>query len=243
MLDYGWLGQFGINEVAHKKYLSDFFTGKYENSFARGELYNADPASGDARQCGTTASLCGIEKAAYEKDEEATKRAIRYDLTLHAYMLTQSGIPVIYSGDEIGQVNDYSYKESEDSDRAADSRYLHRGHFRWDLEPQKEKKGTVQNQIFASMKKMEELKFKYRPFEGEADVWTEETYDTALLCVCRKSGNEMVTGLFNFSNEDRTAWIDMGEFTWKDLFTGEKRVLRGVPVPARGYAWYYRKWD
>ena len=41
------------------------------------------------------------------------------------------------------------------------------------------------------MKKMEELKFKYRPFEGEADVWTEETYDTALLCVCRKSGNEM----------------------------------------------------
>ena len=51
-LDYGWLGQFGINEVAHKKYLSDFFTGKYENSFARGELYNADPASGDARQCG-----------------------------------------------------------------------------------------------------------------------------------------------------------------------------------------------
>lgn len=110
-LDYGWLGQFGINEVAHKKYLSDFFTGKYENSFARGELYNADPASGDARQCGTTASLCGIEKAAYEKDEEATKRAIRYDLTLHAYMLTQSGIPVIYSGDEIGQENDYTYHE------------------------------------------------------------------------------------------------------------------------------------
>lgn len=59
---------------------------------------------------------------------------------LNAYLFIQSGIPVIYSGDEIGQVNDYSYKESEDSDRAADSRYLHRGHFRWDLEPQKEKK-------------------------------------------------------------------------------------------------------
>lgn len=74
-LDYGWLGQFGINEVSHKKYLSDFFTGKYENSFARGELYNADPASGDARQCGTTASLCGIRESSIEKDEEATKRA------------------------------------------------------------------------------------------------------------------------------------------------------------------------
>ena len=33
---------------------------------------------------------------------------------LNAYLFIQSGIPVIYSGDEIGQVNDYSYKESED---------------------------------------------------------------------------------------------------------------------------------
>ena len=242
-LDYEWLKQFGIAEAPHKKYLNDYFRGYVEGSDARGELYNDDPVLQDARLCGTTASLCGLEAAGFEQNEAKTEQAIQRIEMLNAYLFIQSGIPVIYSGDEIGQVNDYSYKESEDSDRAADSRYLHRGHFRWDLEPQKEKKGTVQNQIFASMKKMEELKFKYRPFEGEADVWTEETYDTALLCVCRKSGNEMVTGLFNFSNEDRTAWIDMGEFTWKDLFTGEKRVLRGVPVPARGYAWYYRKWN
>lgn len=242
-LDYEWLKQFGIAEAPHKKYLNDYFRGYVEGSDARGELYNDDPVLQDARLCGTTASLCGLEAAGFEQNEAKTEQAIQRIEMLNAYLFIQSGIPVIYSGDEIGQVNDYSYKESEDSDRAADSRYLHRGHFRWDLEPQKEKKGTVQNQIFASMKKMEELKFKYRPFEGEADVWTEETYDTALLCVCRKSGNEMVTGLFNFSNEDRTAWIDMGEFIWKDLFTGEKRVLRGVPVPARGYAWYYRKWN
>ena len=46
------------------------------------------------------------EKAAYEKDDEALDRAVRLDLMLHAYMLVQSGIPVIYSGDEIGQEND-----------------------------------------------------------------------------------------------------------------------------------------
>lgn len=242
-LDYEWLKQFGIAEAPHKKYLNDYFRGYVEGSDARGELYNDDPVLQDARLCGTTASLCGLEAAGFEQNEEKTAQAIQRIEMLNAYLFIQSGIPVIYSGDEIGQVNDYSYKESEDYDRRSDSRYIHRGHFRWDLEPEKDKKGTVQNRIFASMKKMEELKFKYRPFDGEADVWTEETYDTALLCVCRKSGNEMVTGIFNFSNEDRTAWINMGEFTWKDLFTGEKRVLRGVPVPARGYAWYYRKWD
>lgn len=47
----------------------------------------------------------------------------------------------------------------------------------------------------------------------------------------------MVTGLFNFSNEDRTAWIDMGEFTWKDLFTGENAfcaVFRFQPAVTHG---------
>ena len=44
-------------------------------------------------------------------------RAVRYDITLHAFMFSQSGIPVIYSGDEIGQVNDYSYKDDPEKIR------------------------------------------------------------------------------------------------------------------------------
>ncbi len=69
--------------------------------------------------------MCGIENAGFEQNKEAMETAVREDLMLHAYMLTQSGIPMLYSGDEIGQVNDYSYKE--DPDKCADSRYIHRG--------------------------------------------------------------------------------------------------------------------
>lgn len=47
-LDYLWLMQFGIGEVSHKKYLNDFLTGQYPGSFARGELYNSDPVSGNS---------------------------------------------------------------------------------------------------------------------------------------------------------------------------------------------------
>ena len=46
---------------------------------------------------------------------------------LHAFMFTLSGIPVLYSGDEIGQENDNSYHM--DSLNAEDSRYLHRRDF------------------------------------------------------------------------------------------------------------------
>ncbi len=75
--------------------------------------------------------MCGIESAGFEQNPEKLETAIRMDLTLHAFMLTQTGIPMLYSGDEVGQVNDYSYKE--DPERSGDSRYLHRGKFRWEL--------------------------------------------------------------------------------------------------------------
>ena len=111
-LDYPWLGaRFGTQEVPHKKYLNDWFTGKWPGSDSRGELYNDDPTLGDARLCGTTASLCGVEAADFEQAPLKMERAISCDLMLHAWMLVQSGIPVLYSGDEIGQLNDYTYHD------------------------------------------------------------------------------------------------------------------------------------
>ena len=104
-LDYEWLKQFGIAEAPHKKYLNDYFRGYVEGSDARGELYNDDPVLQDARLCGTTASLCGLEAAGFEQNEEKTAQAIQRIEMLNAYLFIQSGIPVIYSGDEIGQVN------------------------------------------------------------------------------------------------------------------------------------------
>ena len=130
-LDYATLKTWGMEEVPHKKYLNDYFQGKTEGSVSRGELYNEDLVTGDARFCATTASMCGVESAGFEQNEEKMDWAITKDVMLHAYMFTQSGIPMLYSGDEIGQVNDYTYKD--DPDKAPDSRYIHRGKFNWDL--------------------------------------------------------------------------------------------------------------
>ena len=94
-LDYDTLKMAGIEERAHKQYLNDYFQGYAGESNSRGELYNADPITGDARFCGTTASMCGIEKAGFEQNEAAMERAVRLDVMLHAYMFMQSGIPVL----------------------------------------------------------------------------------------------------------------------------------------------------
>ena len=241
-LDYPWLKQFGIDEVSNKKYLNDFLTGQYPGSFGRGELYNSDPESGDARLCGTTASLCGIEKAAYERDEEALKKAVRLDLMLHAYMLSQSGIPVIYSGDEIGQENDYTYHENPK--KWDDSRYLHRGSFRWDLEKKRSVKGSLQETIFEGIKKLESIRAQFPVFCTDAEVWTIDTWDDAVLGLVRRSGEEKLIALFNFSEFDKVAWINEEDGMYKDLISGRKLEAKGVQIPAYGVYWLMReKWD
>ena len=93
-LDYDFLGQFGQQEVPHKKFLNDYLTGKWKGSPARGELYNDDPRLGDARLCGTTASLCGMEAPAGSGDREGAGKALRLDTDaacLHVHPQRGSG--------------------------------------------------------------------------------------------------------------------------------------------------------
>lgn len=238
-LDYAWLRQFGIEEVPHKKYLNDFLTGKFPGSFGRGELYNDDPTSGDARLCGTTASLCGIEKAAYERDEEALKRAIRFDLTLHAYMLTQSGIPVIYSGDEVGRENDYTYHENPK--KWEDSRYLHRGAFQWDKAAERHEKGTVQQELFEGLDKLEKIRFAHPVFAADAEVFTIDTWDDSILGLVKVKDGEKLVALFNFSEYDKVAWINEEDGIYRDLISGYEMEARGVQIPAYGCFWLLRE--
>lgn len=238
-LDYVWLMQFGIGEVSHKRYLNDFLTGQYPGSFARGELYNSDPTSGDARLCGTTASLCGIEKAAYEGDESALEQAVKLDLMLHAYMLTQSGIPVIYSGDEIGQENDYSYHK--EADRWGDSRYLHRGKFNWDLAEKRTEKGSVQEKLFTGIHHLEEIRRSHSVFDTNADVCVLDTRDDSVLGIARSNADEKLTALFNFSEYEKTVHLDDDGGEYIDLISGIKIEGPDLEMPGYGVYWLLNK--
>ena len=236
-LDFATLKDWGMDEPSHKRYLNDFFTGKHPGSDSRGELYNDDPVTQDARFCGTTASMCGIEAALFEKDDEKLKRGIREDLMLHAYMLTQSGIPMLYSSDEIGRLNDYSYKE--DPDKAADSRYIHRGAFQWELAGKRNSKSSVEGQIFQTLSRMEQIRSQESVFDKDCDVYTYDVHDDSILCILRQKGNERFIGIFNFSDSEKTAWMQE-EGTFRDLITDQTLELKDVELPAYGFMWCKR---
>lgn len=181
--------------------------------------------------------MCGIEKAGFEQNSEAMEKAIRLDIMLHAYMFMQSGIPVLYSGDEIGQVNDYAYKENPN--KAADSRYLHRGAMNWTLAENSLDLETVEGKLFAGLKQLEEIRKREKVFVSYADTWTIETWDHSVLCIGRYFDGEKVIGIFNFSEMDKTAWIDETDGVYVDLISGEEKKASGVDVPAYGF--YYLK--
>ncbi len=238
-LDYPLLEQWGMLQVPHKKYLNDHFTGKLEGSVSRGELYNEDLVTGDARFCATTASMCGVEKAGFEQDEYAMGAAIQVDVMLHAYMLFLSGIPMLYSGDEIGQVNDYTYKE--DPNKAADSRYIHRGKFQWDLVENIEKPETVQGRLFARLAELEKIRGKEKVFDASADFRIVETWDDGILGLVRESEDGKLIGLFNFSDEPRIAWIHEDDGLYRDLLSGNEMKASGVWVDGHGFFWMKRE--
>lgn len=236
-LDYDWLAQFGIDEVAHKKFLNDYFTGKGYNSDSRGELYNDDPRLGDARLCGTTASLSGLEAGQFEANADKIDQAIACDLMLHGYLLAQSGIPVLYSGDEIGQTNDYTYKN--DPDKCADSRYLHRGNFPWD---KVEKKDPVAMKIFDALRHMEDIRASHDVFSCNANVYTIETGCASVLGIVREYAGHELRAFFNFSNMDQLIWTMPEEQAdiYKDLISGKTLRELGAVMPRYGCWWFYR---
>lgn len=233
-LDYAFLEQFSITEIPHKAFLNAYFRGFTEDSDARGELYNDDPVRGDARLCGTTASLCGLEAAAYEKDEHKIKEALQLDLMLHAFLLSQSGIPVLYSGDEIGQENDYSYHE--DDIKKVDSRYLHRGNFPWEKAEKRKKKGSIEEKIFTGLKELEDLRRKHKAFSTMADTWIIDTKNIHVLAFGRYYEGEKILCFYNFARSEQVAYVSEVE-DYVDLLSGKSCKARDLILPAHGFLW------
>src|ERR1700761_3463220 len=120
--DIGWtfsdedaleLGKQGDN---HRKFLNAFFVNRYFGSFARGVPFQDNPRTGDCRISGTTASLAGLESG----QEGGLERI----LLAYSIAMSTGGIPLIYLGDEVGQLNDYTY--INDPAKMDDSRWVNR---------------------------------------------------------------------------------------------------------------------
>jgi amylosucrase len=191
----------GVNGYDHRRFLNEFYRGRFPGSFGRGLPFQENPKTGDCRISGTCASLAGLEKALEEEGPAEVECAIRRILLLHGVVLTAGGIPLIYLGDEIGTLNDYSYRE--DPAHQQDSRWVHRPKSDWECYAKRSDPQTVEGRVYTRLQRLIALRKGHEVFSaGELQVLPTE--NDHVLAFMRKHGDERAVILANFSENTQT---------------------------------------
>ena len=190
----------GFDPDEHRRFLTQFFIGKYAGSFARGAPFQEDPRTGEARVSGTCASLTGVEKALQENDEEELDFAIKRILLLHGIIITMGGIPLLYLGDEIATLNDYDY--DKDHEKVGDSRWLHRALFDWERAEQRRDPNTLPGRVFQGLLRLIQLR-NQNPVFTRPDTEFVETGNKHVFAFIRSNDQSMVFVLANFSDRQQ----------------------------------------
>lgn len=205
--DIGWgfdnsdAERLGINPHDHRRFLTDFYTGRHASSFAEGEAFQEDPHTGDARVCGTSASLCGLGKAIAENDAKEIDLAIRRILLLHGVSFTIGGIPLLYLGEELGALNDPSYRE--DLEKADDERWLHRPYFNWEKAARRTQVGAIEHTLHEGFLKLSRLRANNAAIaRGETEII--DPGNEAVFAYFRTTGEQSILILANFSDRPQT---------------------------------------
>ncbi|MCR4935733.1 MAG: amylosucrase, partial [Oscillospiraceae bacterium] len=135
--------------------------------------------------------------------------------------------------DEIAQLNDYSYHD--DLEKAADSRYLHRGAFRWDLAALRGDPETRQGKVFQALRRLERIRADHAVFCADATVWAFDTGDNAVLGLVRDYAGAKLTALYNFSEHSRS--VPNPAMGATDLLTDTARTEARLDLPGYGFLW------
>ena len=235
-LDEDYEKKIGIDPLKHKIFLYRFFEGSFPSSYSLGQLYNYDPVSLDARSCGTTASLCGIENARNHFDMELLEKGIKRDMLMHAALYSFRGFPMLSSGDEIGQLNDWSYMN--EPEKALDSRNLHRSPFNWKKEKMAEKGEGYEGRIFSGILNLDRIRKEDPCFAPDAKVTTWHSHSDKVFSIRRTVDGRDMLCVMNFG--DSREWVHYDYFLgeYKDVFSS-RIVEPGLGFTLEPYEYMY----
>ncbi|MCW5846710.1 MAG: DUF3459 domain-containing protein [Anaerolineae bacterium] len=206
--DIGWAvtdedaADVGLSGAAHRAFLSEFYSGRFPDAFARGATFQFNPRTNDRRISGSCGSLAGLERALQSKDAAQTEQAIRRILLLYNLIFAFGGIPLIYMGDEIGLLNDPSYRD--DPERRDDNRWMHRPAMDWERAAKRGDWWSVAGRIFQGMRRMLAVRRRTAAFHAQAGAFAVWTHNEAVFGLLRDSPRGRVLVLANFSERPQT---------------------------------------
>lgn len=232
--DIGWsfadedAAEVWINGFDHRQFLNRFYTGQFEGSFATGLPFNYNPITQDMRICGMGASLAGLEQALQAGDAVLIEHALRRILMIHAIILSVGGIPLIYLGDELATLNDYSYQA--DPVRGDDNRWVHRAAVDWQRAERRHDPATPEGRVFQTLRRLIQIRRVHPVFAGNQTLF----FDTGSAHVLGYTHNQRLLVLANFSDFPQAVSQARLEAYWPvrgrvvDVVTGEALEESGV---------------
>ena len=200
--------QAGYEPRAHRRFLIDYFKGDFD-AIPRGLAFMPNDTTGDARICGSLASLVGLESALESKDQKLIATAISRILLMHGIILSFGGIPLIYNGDALGVLNDYSFYD--DPSKCSDNRWVHRPKINWDRAELRRKQGTVEFSIFTAMTKMIAIRKEisaFADFNNREILQLDHEYLLAFVRFNHLRPSELVLVVANFNDQPRFFDLD-----------------------------------
>ena len=187
----------GSNGFLHRSFLSDYYSGQFEGSHARGGVFQYNPVTQDRRINGTLASLAGLELALETGERALIDLSIERILMGHALICGYGGVPLIYMGDEIGLLNDYDYINNPE--HAADSRWLHRPKMDWDKAAKRHEENSVEARLFEGLQKIVRARRRSPHLNSSYDTYILETGQRSLFTYIRRHPLGSFIGVYNFS--------------------------------------------
>ena len=225
--DIGWglddedIRAVGQDPTSTRKFCSDFYAGDRPDSYAEGYRFQEEP-TGVARTSGTAAALTGVQKARVSGDQETVDAAVQRFLLMHTTVFAMQGMPLLYSGDEIGQLNDFSYLNNPI--KADDNRWVHRSPMDWDAAERRTLEGSVEQRIFGGISRLTDVREGRGPLHHQAEENALDVGNEQVFAVERVRDGERLLALSNFSGEAQT--IEMSALPDRWETDGYHEILR-----------------
>lgn len=232
--DIGWTfsdedaARLGVNGNDHRRFLNEFYRGRFPGSFARGLPFQENLKTGDCRISGTCASLAGLEKAVNEEGPQEVEFAIRRIMLIHGVITTAGGIPLIYLGDEIGMRNDYSYRDHPL--RKRDSRWAHRPSADWEAYARRSEPERIEGKVFRSLQSLIALRKGHPVFSG-GELEAILTENVHVLGYARLHDGQRAVVFANFSESEQRIPVMVIE---QNSLAGKSRLFGESDIPAQG---------
>ena len=234
--DIGWTfsdddaARLGVDPSGHRRFLNAFYTGRHPGSFADGVAFQDNPRTGDCRICGTTASLLGLEAE--------PGAAVDRILLAHSLAMSTGGVPLVYLGDEVGQLNDPHW--SQEPGHGDDARWVHRPRRREADHERRHDLFSVQGRIFGGIRGMIAVRRSTPEFEGTTLI-PFDTHNSHVLGYQRPGEHSLVLCLANVSDWSQfvTGETLSGFLPTATLLHAQSEVdLRGgILLEAHGFRW------